>query len=319
MKKLTALLCLIGLLLVGCGPRPTSVSATGMGTVISLSLDGGSTEDVQGLLALFDRIEQASSLTIENSAVNKLNETGTTENAHLLSQAQTAAQVFAASGGAMDLTVGPLTALWHIGFPDARVPSKEEIDGARAHVNGADMLLTDTSLTLAPGQRADFGAVTKGYACDQARTYLQNTGVSAAVIAVGGSLLFYGSRGRDWVAAIKHPERENAYAGTFTLKEGCVSTSGAYERYLEADGKTYHHLLDPATGYPAETDLLSVTVVTDSGALSDALSTACFVLGAEKGAQLLNDFQAQGVFILKDHTVRVFGLDFTLTSEDLTL
>lgn len=318
MKKLTALICLIALLLVGCGKQPLTVSVTGMGTVISLSLYGGTTGDAQNLLALFEEIEQASSLTIAASAANKLNETGQTENAHLLSQAQTAAAVYAASAGAMDLTVGSLTALWHIGFPDARVPSQEEIAEALTRVNGADVTVTETSLTLKNGQKADFGAITKGYACDQARELLEQSGVSAAVVAVGGSLLFYGSPGRDWVAAIRHPEQENAYAGTFTLKEGCVSTSGAYERFLEAEGKTYHHILDPSTGYPAESDLLSVTVVSSSGALSDALSTACFVLGAEKGAALLNAFGAQGVFILKDHTVKVFGLDFTLTGEGLT-
>lgn len=156
----------------------------------------------------------------------------------------------------------------------------------------------------------DLGAVGKGIACDVVQDYLKKQKeVSGAVIAVGGSSLLYGSKadGSDWNVAVQNPRGQDGEAmGVLSLSGTTnVSTSGDYEKYFMQDGKRYHHILDPSTGYPADSGLISVTIVSDSGLLSDGLSTACFVLGKEKGEKLLETYGAEGVFIDQNKKVTV--------------
>ena len=156
----------------------------------------------------------------------------------------------------------------------------------------------------------DLGAVGKGIACDVVQDYLKKQKeVSGAVIAVGGSILLYGSKadGSDWNVAVQNPRGQDGEAmGVLSLSGTTnVSTSGDYEKYFMQDGKRYHHILDPSTGYPADSGLISVTIVSDSGLLSDGLSTACFVLGKEKGEKLLETYGAEGVFIDQNKKVTV--------------
>lgn len=172
----------------------------------------------------------------------------------------------------------------------------------------------------------DLGAVGKGIACDVAQNYLkQQKEISGAVIAVGGSILLYGSKvdGSNWNVAVQNPRGQDGEAmGVLSLSGTTnVSTSGDYEKYFMQDGKRYHHILDPSTGYPAESGLISVTVVSDSGLLSDGLSTACFVLGKEKGQKLLETYGAEGIFIDQNKKVTVTkGLKdkFTILDEEYT-
>lgn len=156
----------------------------------------------------------------------------------------------------------------------------------------------------------DLGAVGKGIACDVVQDYLKKQKeVSGAVIAVGGSILLYGSKadGSDWNVAVQNPRGQDGEAmGVLSLSGTTnVSTSGDYEKYFMQDGKRYHHILDPSTGYPADSGLISVTIVSDSGLLSDGLTTACFVLGKEKGEKLLETYGAEGVFIDQNKKVTV--------------
>lgn len=170
----------------------------------------------------------------------------------------------------------------------------------------------------------DLGAVGKGIACDVVQDYLKKQKeVSGAVIAVGGSILLYGSKadGSDWNVAVQNPRGQDGEAmGVLSLSGTTnVSTSGDYEKYFMQDGKRYHHILDPSTGYPADSGLISVTIVSDSGLLSDGLSTACFVLGKEKGQKLLETYGAEGIFIDQNKKVTVTkGLKdkFTILNEE---
>lgn len=169
----------------------------------------------------------------------------------------------------------------------------------------------------------DLGAVGKGIACGVVQDYLKKQKeVSGAVIAVGGSILLYGSKadGSDWNVAVQNPRGQDGEAmGVLSLSGTTnVSTSGDYEKYFMQDGKRYHHILDPSTGYPADSGLISVTIVSDSGLLSDGLSTACFVLGKEKGQKLLETYGAEGIFIDQNKKVTVTkGLKdkFTILNE----
>ena len=167
---------------------------------------------------------------------------------------------------------------------------------------------------MADGVKIDLGAVGKGMACDMLKAYFDMSDMQGAIISVGGSILAWGDHnkaGDKWQIAIAHPRSEGEYLGVLSLDEGFVSTSGDYERYFEENGKRYHHIIDATKGYPAETDLVSVTIVCDSGIISDALSTACFILGEEKSMPLLEKYAASAIFVDKDMNISVVGdIDF---------
>ena len=156
-------------------------------------------------------------------------------------------------------------------------------------------------MSIPAEMQLDLGAVGKGVALDEIlKTLEAHPEVSGAVISVGGSILTYGSKpeGGAWQIAVTDPLDPSESVGVLTLDGGhCVSTSGDYERYVEVDGVRYHHILDPATGYPARSGLTSVTVVCDDGLNADGLSTACFVLGKEKAEELLKKYNADGLFV----------------------
>ena len=163
------------------------------------------------------------------------------------------------------------------------------------------------SVSIPAEMQLDLGAVGKGVALDEIlKTLEAHPEVSGAVISVGGSILTYGNKpeGGAWQIAVTDPLDPSESVGVLTLDGGhCVSTSGDYERYVEVDGVRYHHILDPRTGSPAHSDVAGVTIVTKDGFLSDALSTACFVLGQEEGQQLLEKYDAEGLFIDHEGTI----------------
>ena len=210
------------------------------------------------------------------------------------------------SCGRLDITIGTLSTLWGIGTDDAKVPSQKQIDDAISVINYKDLTVNGDLVTSGKGQMLDLGATGKGIACDKARSVLEKTSVKSAVISVGGSILCYGSdpdsKDGRWTIGIRDPSgSENDYCMTASVKGGnCISTSGDYEKVLVENGKTYFHILDPQTGYPVKTNVTSVTVISRSGLLSDALSTACFSEGyGNKSLALLRKYDAEGIFILK--------------------
>ena len=205
--------------------------------------------------------------------------------------------------------------------PDNTALNEERLETTDKKTNTDESI---SSIYIEDQCTLDLGAVGKGIACDVAKNYLkQQKEVSGAVIAVGGSILLYGSKadGTNWNVAVQNPRGKDGEAmGVLSLSGTTnVSTSGDYEKYFMQNGKRYHHILDPSTGYPAESSLISVTVVSDNGLLSDGLSTACFVLGKEKGQKLLETYGAEGIFIDQNKKVTVTkGLKdkFTILNEE---
>lgn len=316
--KIASVLCLFIMLFTGCvSTEGFSASVAGMGTVISAKIYGENGDSAfEHILKIFDEIENACSLTKEASAINKLNETGSTNNVYLVEQARIMKELTEKSQGKFDCTVGSITSLWNIGFADAKKPKNEEIQNALNLVDASITSVTDGMFKISIGQKVDFGATTKGYALDKAKEILEINKVGGAVITVGGSVLFFGKnpQNKDWVCAVKDPFDLNKYLGTFNIKEGFVSTSGSYERFFEEDGTVYHHIIDAQTGYPCETQVVSVTVICNNGLMSDALSTVCFMVGVEEGQKLLNEYGAQGIFVEKDGNITVVGdIDFEKT------
>lgn len=221
------------------------------------------------------------------------------------------------SDGAFNIAVKPLIDIW--GFShgkSGRVPEKEEIEKAIKLIDNTKTEVDDGGVSVSGGGKIDLGAVAKGYASDKSREILKKYKVKYAILDFGGNIVTYGKKpdGKDFVVGISDGEG-GIYAYVFT-GETCVVTSGGYERYFEENGKRYHHLLDPHTGYPVENGLKSVTIISENGTLADALSTACFVLGKEKGAQLAESFGVQAVFLdEKDKVFTVGNPKIKLESE----
>lgn len=214
------------------------------------------------------------------------------------------------SSGALDVTIGPVTELWNLDYwaveneEEFYPPTAEEIANLLQYTGFHEIKITEQRIYLPLQMKLDLGAVGKGIVCDKIGKYLQEQEeVEAAIITVGGSVVTYGNKpdGSTWNVAIVHPREKNSYLGSISLKgQHYVATSGDYERYVEKDGVRYHHIINPATGYPADSDICSVTIVSDSGLLSDALSTACFVLGSREGLKLAESYNAEALFVTKD-------------------
>ena len=176
------------------------------------------------------------------------------------------------------------------------------------------------------GLSLDFGAMGKGIACDRVAENLEENQVEGACVAVGGSVLCYGTKpdGSGFRIGIRDPRgTENDMMGTIEVRSDkhpvYISTSGDYEKYFIQDGKRYHHILNPKTGYPADTGTISATVICESGALSDALSTMCILLPVDQALKLVKSFDADAILIDEDkniHMTEQAGKQFTITNGD---
>lgn len=293
-KLLTLTLLLSAL--TGCGskePEKTEKQIFAMDTVMTLTAYGEAAGPA--LDAAAAQINETARLLDpeqEGSLVWTLNHSGgaQTEIPELLyHMLDTAGTVYARSGGALDLSVYPVVRTW--GFIDQayRVPSPDEIAAAMEGVDYAAVTFEqtgDTCFAAVPdGMEISFGSVAKGAMSDAVVDTLRENGVTSAVISLGGNVQTLGLRpdGSDWTVAVQDPHDTGTFLGTIAVGETAVVTSGSYQRYFEENGMVYHHIIDPATGYPAESGLLSATVVCPDGAMADCLSTAMFVLG-EDGA-----------------------------------
>jgi len=231
------------------------------------------------------------------------------------------------SGGAFDPTVGPLVTLWGIGEDNPRIPSQAEIDAVLPLINWQDIELDRDKRSVflkKPGMALDLGAIAKGYAADEAVATIRKANLKRALIDFGGNIFVYGEKRNKspWRVGIQNPlDDRGAYIGVVETREKTIVTSGVYERNFEDNGILYHHLFSPSNGYPANNGLLSVTIIGDVSMDADALSTAVFVLGYEKGLALLESFRGfEAVFVFEDKSVRKTSeVNFILTDDSYRL
>ncbi len=188
------------------------------------------------------------------------------------------------TGGALDPTLYPVVEAWGFTRERQQVPADEALREAMARTGWERLRLAEGTLHRPEGMEIDLGAVGKGYAGREAGRVLRAHGVTSAILSLGGNIEAVGARpdGTPWRVGIRAPDAEG-HAGMLSVRDAAVVTSGSYERYFKDDsGKRWHHILDPASGYPAENGLLSVTVAGPDGLLCDGLSTALFVMGRDK-------------------------------------
>lgn len=237
-----------------------------------------------------------------NAAAGKAAVPVHTETLRLLEYAK---HVAVSSNGAFDITIQPLIDLWGVGRKEERIPTAREIRRIRRLVDiralACDMNRGVAFLKKA-GQGVDLGGIAKGYAADEVKRILQEHGVQSALINLGGNIAALGVRpdGLPWNVGVQNPTgARGAYLGTLKIAGDSVVTSGVNERFFIQNGRRFHHLIDPRTGWPAQSGLLSVTVVCARSLDADALSTALFILGF-RGLPLLREYGAEAVFAMEN-------------------
>lgn len=330
MKKAMALLLCGCFLLISCScgiKEETTTEFTAMDTLISIRVsrsNGGQDEDtlkaftdrVKELESLFDANSQSSDVSAINAGDTKVQVSEDT--AAILKKSIYASTL---TEGAFDITVMPLLKLWGFDNGNYCVPKKEDIKNALENVDADGISVEGTSVKKQKNTQISLGGIAKGYMGDELLKIAEEKGVNG-VISLGGNIILCGENTQkgSWTVGVKNPVDTNSLVCTFKHKGNVsVVTSGGYERSFTKDGKTYHHIIDTKTGEPAETDLLSVTVIGGDGALCDAFSTALFVMGKEKAVKFAeehNDFEY--IFITeKKEIIKTEGVaDFEILSED---
>ena len=299
---LSAALLSAAFLLTGCSGAP----AQGPETATFFAMDTAMDFTVYGDAALLDEaetligsLEEQVSVTDEHSDIYAIDHTGSGSlsgnAAELMEQAL---ELCRRTGGALDISVYPIVRAWGFTTGSYQVPDEETIQSLLPLVDYTQIQYDAATgvVTLPEGMEIDLGSVAKGYAGQLAAQMLREHGVQSALLNLGGNVQTVGAKpdGSPWQIGIKDPQGEDAMM-VLSVEDQAVVTSGGYERYFEQDGQTYWHIMDPSTGHPADNGLISVTIVGDEGVVCDGLSTALFVMGLEKAADLWaqsGDFEA---------------------------
>ncbi len=257
-----------------------------MDTFMSFTAYGKNCEKaVDAAIDEVERLDALLSTGKETSEVSRINAAGggevSEDTAVILQEAM---EVYQRTEGLFDVSIYPLMELW--GFPsqEYHVPTREELLEVLSLVDASKIAFDGTYIKLLEGQRIDFGGIAKGYTSARVMDIFQECGIHSGMVTLGGNVQVLNKKldGSKWQVAIRDPEHEGKILGVLGVENQAVITSGGYERYFEEDGETYIHILNPRTGYPADKDLISVTVISEDGMLADALSTSLYLMGREE-------------------------------------
>ena len=298
-KSVTLPMMLILLLLCGCNSGETENSETRflLDTVCTVTADCGD-DIINGAFSLCENLERTLSKTVTDSDVYKLNNTEgfVSVSDGTLKTVERALYYSELSGGKFDITIAPVSALWD--FKNQVIPSKDEISEALQNVDYHSIEIKNGEI-FSGTKQIDLGGIAKGYIADRATEYLKKNGAENALVNFGGNICMIG----EYNIGIQKPFDDSIIA-SISLKDKCVVTSGIYERYIESDGKIYHHILDPKTGYGVENELAAVTVIGKKALDCDALSTVCMLLGTESGMDIINNTaDTEAVFIDRENNI----------------
>lgn len=260
-----------------------------MDTYMTLTAYGENAEKgLDAAVEEINKIEQLVSTGIDTSEISKINKNGkgsvSEDTGYLIERSK---EIYDSTNGVFDITIYPIMQAW--GFPTEkyRVPGKKELKKLRVLMGADDVIYNKEKQEVVlnkKGMKIDLGGIAKGYTSAKVMDIFKDNGIKSAVISLGGNVQALNGKpdGSDWRVAVENPADTGSYIGVLAIQDKAVITSGGYERYFEQDGKTYHHIIDPATGYPANNGLTSVTIVSDDGTLADGLSTSLFIMGPEK-------------------------------------
>lgn len=304
-------LCILIIGLTSCSialnKESYQVSAFLFDTEVSLEIYGAGSqaageraiEMMTGLDSALNIYESESEMAKVNQSAGKNPMTVSADTFAIISEALEIAEL---TGGAYNPAIGPLVELWRISQEKGTLPQPAEIQALLPLTDFRAVALDESTSTVflpVEGMRLDLGGIAKGFAVERAVSILKDAGIESAKVAAGGNVYAIGSKqdGSPWRIGIRNPKKQNEIVGYVELKDQGIDTSGDYERFFEIDGNTYGHILDPSTGYPPK-GVISCSIVADRPTLADALATATFLMGQEKGLPMLEAMSAvEGMII----------------------
>lgn len=261
-----------------------------MDTVMSFTAYGKNSEQaVDAAVKEVQRLDELLSTGNPDSEVSAINTKGSgtlsDDTKTILTEAM---EIYRETDGLFDVTIYPLMQLW--GFPtqEYHVPTESELKEALAKVDASQIVIEGDQVTLGTGQQMDLGGIAKGYTSARIMEIYREYGITSGMVSLGGNVQTLGTRpdGKDWNIGIQNPDgQQGSLLAALPVENKAVITSGGYERYFEEDGNTYIHILNPKTGYPADSGLVSVSIISENGMLADALSTSLYLMGEEKAAE----------------------------------
>lgn len=324
-KSAAALTAVILLITLTSCQKSKTADFFAMDTVMSMTAYGKNAEAALG--AAEDKIKELDrlfSVTKNDSDISKINVSNgfVSVNKDSESIIRRASEIAFATNGAFDITIRPITKLWGFTDKNPHVPSKEDIKNALSKT-GADLLEISDGKIKCTGE-LDLGGIAKGYAGKCIREIFTENGIKHAAASLGGNVMLCGTRpdGKPWNVGITHPQKSNEIIGILKAFDTSVVTSGGYERSFTADGKTYHHIIDPKTGYPSDSGIISATVVTKDDTLADAVSTALYVVGTEKATEFWREHGGFDMILITETDILITdGIynSFELSDDNFTV
>lgn len=292
MKKLSVF-CAVLVLVTLCGCEEIKEETRFLlDTVANIKADCDS-KTLSGAFALCEDLEKTLSRTVENSDVWRINNSeGFVEVSGAAREIIERSVYYSElTQGKFDITVYAVSSLWD--FKNQVIPDRSEIAEALKNIDYQSIEIEENKIN-ANGRQIDLGGIAKGYIADRAKEYLIEKGAEKGLINLGGDIVAFGEA---YKIAIEKPF-EGTNAAILKIKDKAVVTSGIYQRYIEENGRIYHHIVDPETGYGSENELASVTVIGDSALDSDALATVCMLMGSEKSKEIIENTEGfEAVFI----------------------
>ena len=293
-----------------------------MDTYMSLTAYGAKAEDaVTVAIHEIQRLDAMFSVGNTDSDVTTANMQGSAtvsdETAYLVEQSL---EISRKTDGAFDITIYPVMELWGFTTKNYKVPQADELQETLKRVSYENVSLKDHELVLKNNAQIDFGGIAKGYTSSRVMQIFKEYGIEHGMVNLGGNVQTLGTKtdGMAWRVAIQSPQGGNQYLGILETSDKAVITSGGYERYFEENGVTYHHIIDPKTGYPSDSDLTSVTIVCADGTKADALSTSFFVMGLQKAETFYKntDLDFDVILLTKDNQIYISeGIAQNFTSD----
>ena len=339
--SLILVICLlISTIISGCSSNESNRSSTEplskstflLNTIVTITIYDSNDESVlEGAFDLCKKYENIFSRTSSDSELYQLNEGSLEKKENGYEVSDELSQLIQAgltygklSNGSFDIAIEPVSSLWDFTAEDPQIPDDSIIQSKLPLVNYQDVTVIGNQIKFAKeGMGLDLGAIAKGYIADQIKNYLLENDVNSAMINLGGNVLCVGTKpnGAPFNIGIQKPFADrNETVAVMELKDVSVVSSGIYERYFTKDDKFYHHILNPKTGYPYETDLVAVTIISDKSVDGDGLSTSCFALGLEEGMKLINSLEhTYAVFITEDYEMHYsdgFLEDIKVTNQE---
>ena len=276
-----------------------------MDTVMTVTVNGKNAQEAcEAAVSEVNRLDELLSTGKESSEIARINEDGggiLTEDSQIL--LKKAMELYDISDRIFDISIYPVMELWGFTSGDYHVPAEKDLEEKLSLVDASDIRFDEETGEVSfekEGMKIDFGGIAKGYTSTRLMDILQEQGISSALVNLGGNVQALGSKpdGSKWKVGIQDPENNSDLLGILSISDLAVITSGGYERYFEEDGKTYHHIIDTRTGYPADTGLLSVTIVMQDGMTADGLSTFLFAAGEEKAVEFWKEHYGEFGMIL---------------------